>query len=143
MQDEFKKLIDFFSLESDDKAKNLEGVFDDASVFLDRFKEVFQSGTMEEKQEFMGKIMELQSKIKEETNKLCETSGLSEEQVMQFAMNPDNFPKEQWDLINRSKEKLESKAQDIQRTFQGKGDNGKGPDEKPPKTGPGMGWTKG
>jgi len=142
MQDEFEKLLKFFEMEPEEKTEKLGEVFEDATVFLERFKEVFEKGSVEEKKAFMEKVMALQGKVKDETKKLCEMSGLSEEQITQFAMNPQNFSKEQWETISQSKSQLEEQAQKIRDQF-GPGGEKKPEETKPKKPkGPGgkAGW---
>ena len=150
MEDEFKKILNFFEMSTEDKADKLDTVFEETSVFLERFKHVFETGTPEEKKAMIEKVMELQTRLKGEMTKLTETSGLSEEQIMQFAMNPENFKDGQWDAIEHSRKKIEGQARDIAKTIRrqaGKEEDEDGSDDQhPPKSGgggPKKGWMPG
>jgi hypothetical protein len=92
---------------------------------------------LEEKKAFIGKVSTLQNKIKEETSRLCKESGLSEEQIIQFSLDPHNFPKDQWEIISRSKEKLEGQAKEIQDTFQRKREGSESSSQPKKKSGGG------
>jgi len=149
MEDEFKKILNFFEMSTEDKADKLDAVFEETSVFLERFKHVFETGTPEEKKAMIEKVMELQTRLKGEMTKLTETSGLTEEQIMQFAMNPENFKEGQWDAIERSRKKIEGQAQDIAKTIRkqvGEEEGKDSGDDQPPPKGGGSakkGWIPG
>ncbi len=149
MEDEFKKILNFFDMSVEEKAGKLDSVFEETSVFLERFKHVFETGTPDEKKAMIEKVLELQKRLKGEMGKLTEASGLSEDQIMQFAANPKNFESGQWESINRSKEKIEGQAKEIAETIRkqaGGGDKDEdGGDNKPPRGGGGgkKGWIPG
>ncbi|MDX8431183.1 MAG: hypothetical protein SNF33_05195 [Candidatus Algichlamydia australiensis] len=148
MEDEFKKILKFFDMPMEEKADKLDSVFEETSVFLERFKHVFETGTPEEKKAMIEKVLELQSRLKGEMKQLTEASGLTEEQIMQFATNPKNFKEGQWDSIESSRKKIEGQAKDIaknlRKEFGGNKDEGSDDDDKPPSAGGGKkGWIPG
>lgn len=135
MEDEFTKIMKFFDLPPEDKAGNLGLIFEEASVFLERFREIMEKGSLEEKKEFLEKVAQLQRKIQGETFKLTQETGLTAEQIMQFAMNPQNFSKEQWETISTNKEKLEEQAREIRERFSGQEDkSGEKPKQSKPSS---------
>lgn len=113
MHEEFKKIMAFFSLEPDQKVGELESVFKHSIEFFDKFKYVLENGTPEEKNEIMNEVMQLQQKLQQETEKMCSETGLSEEQLKEYAQTKDNFSDEEWESIQSAKAKLEQQAEDL------------------------------
>lgn len=119
MDDEFNKIMDFFSLNPEDKAVKLEDIFEDSIEFFNRFQNVLENGTEEEKMEILAKVMKLQEKLQEETEKMCSDSGLSEEELKEFANDKENFTEEEWDTITHAKSKLDDQAEKISKFLPG------------------------
>ena len=113
MHDEFRKIMSFFSLSPDQKADELDGVFKSSIEFFDKFKYILENGTPEEKNEIMNEVMQLQEKLQQETEKMCSETGLSEEQLKEYAQSKDNFSDEEWESIQAAKTKLESQAEEL------------------------------
>lgn len=136
MHEEFKRIMAFFSMNSDDKPGRLEDVFHDSIEFFEKFKDILQHGTPEEKAEIMKEMTELQQKLQEETERMCHDTGLSEEQLRNFAQNRDNFSDEEWHSIQQAKAKLERQAEELSDILPG-GNNTKkkSSSDKKPKEG--------
>lgn len=113
MHDEFRKIMSFFSLDADQKAEELDGVFKSSIEFFDKFKYVLENGTPEEKNEIMNEVMQLQEKLQQETEKMCSETGLSEDQLKEYAQSKDNFSDEEWESIQSAKSKLEQQAEEL------------------------------
>lgn len=113
MHDEFRKIMSFFSLNPDQKAEELDGVFKSSIEFFDKFKYILENGTPEEKNEIMTEVMQLQEKLQQETERMCEETGLSEDQLKEYAQTKDNFSDEEWSSIQAAKSKLESQAEEL------------------------------
>lgn len=106
LKDEFSRLMKLFHEGADGKNLNLEEVF---ALSLDFFKDLktqMEKGTPEEKQEAMAMMAQLYTQIMAESKKITERSGLSEDQLLNFAENPANFSPEQWKAIQESKRKI-------------------------------------
>lgn len=123
MEDEFKKIMEFFSLSPEDKAVKLEDIFQDSIEFFSKFQHVLENGTEEEKSEILSKVMQLQQMLQEETKKMCSDSGLTEEQLREFANNRDNFSEEEWATIVSAKSKLDEQANAIAKKLPGGKEN--------------------
>jgi len=113
MSDEFRKIMAFFSMDPDKKASELEHVFENSIEFFEKFKETLQHGTPEQKQQMLNEVMQLQEKLQQETTKMCEETGLSENQLKEFAENKENFSEEEWNTIQGAKQKLNSQADEL------------------------------
>jgi hypothetical protein len=113
MHEEFKKIMAFFSLDPEQKAGELEDVFKNSIEFFDKFKYILENGTPEEKNEIMNEVMQLQQKLQQETEKMCSETGLSEDQLKEYAQSKDNFSDEEWESIQSAKKKLEEQAEEL------------------------------
>lgn len=111
--EEYNKIIDFFSLPPEEKSQNLEEVFKNTVEFFDRFQYILMNGTPEEKKEMIQEVLELQKKLKLETEHMCQITGLSEEELKQFSQDSTNFSDEEWEVIQNAKAQIEEKASEI------------------------------
>jgi hypothetical protein len=137
MHEEFRKIMAFFSLDPDQKIGALDNVFKQSIAFFDKFKHILENGTTEEKQEIMNEIMQLQEKLQQETEKMCSQTGLSEEQLKEYAQNQDNFSNEEWTSIQEAKKKLEEQADELSAILPSRKKKESGGKEKKAKTAPG------
>jgi len=132
IKDEFNRLISLFHEASEGKMINLDEVFSQSLAFFEHLKEKIATGDPEEKKEAIAMMSEMYNKMMEETKKICERSGMSEEQLLSFAENPSNFAPEQWQKIQESRDKIYKAGQNLAKEIQGPGP-AKPP--KPPKEG--------
>ena len=119
MKDEFDKIMEFFSLPPEDKAVKLQDIFEDSIAFFERFKHILENGTPEEKKNMINKVAELQKTLQSETQKACQLTGLSEDDLKNYANTRENFSDDQWDLIQNAKVKIEKQAIGISKFFKG------------------------
>jgi len=133
-EDEFERLLKFFSLSPEEKEANLKEVFNDAIEYFERFKHLMLHGTQEEKKAAIEKVMTLKKKIDEETKRVCEKTGMTPQQLADYSNNPDNFTRPQWDIIDGAKKKLMQEMEGVRNIAQGEQKDG--PDspnkEEPP-----------
>ena len=106
MENEFDKIMEFFNLPPEEKDNRLQEVFEDALAYFERFRSVMIHGSPEEKKEALEKVMQLKTKIEEETKRVCEKTGLTPDQLMAYSNDPKNFSSEQWKTIQETKKKL-------------------------------------
>src|SRR5260221_13496339 len=95
LEDEYRRLIQLFEEASTGKSVNLEEVFKESLAFFEHLKVEIATGTPEDKQEAMRMMTELYKQMVGQTKKICETTGLSEEQLVAYAENPQNFTPDQ------------------------------------------------
>lgn len=135
MQDEFERIMAFFDLPAEEKEGRLQEVFEDSVEYFERFKYVMLNGTKEEKKEAVKKVMMLKKKIEEETQKVCEKTGMSPEQLAAFSNNPKNFSDDQWHAIEGAKKKLEQGVGEIKEAARAKKQGRASPKEGAPAEG--------
>jgi hypothetical protein len=106
LKDEFNRLIQVFQEAADGKPVNLEEVFGQSFAFFEDLKKCIANGTEEEKTEAIRLMSEMYQQMQESSRRICEASGMSQEQLVMFAENPANFTPEQWQTIQHSKEQI-------------------------------------
>jgi hypothetical protein len=120
MEDEFERIMAFFDLPPEEKEGRLQEVFEDSVEYFERFKYVMLNGSKEEKKEAVKKVMMLKKKIEEETQRVCEKTGMTPEQLADFSNNPKNFSEDQWSAIEGAKKKLEQGVGEIKKAVKAK-----------------------
>lgn len=113
MSDEFEKIMGFFDLNMKEKASHLEDVFEESIEFFEKFKYLLANGTPEEKRQIFAQINQLQARLQKESEDMQKVTGLSEQQLKEFSLNPGNFNEEEWEIISSAKKKLENQADEI------------------------------
>jgi len=134
MADEYKRIMDFFNLSPEDREKHVQDIFEDSVAFFEHFKHVIETGTPEQKKEAIEKVTTMKNRIAAETQKVCEKTGMSEEELSKYARSPENFTSEQWETMEKSKEELDKEVADLKKkvggpssgTADGKDDAAKG-----------------
>ncbi len=119
LRDDFNQLLKLFQEGAEGKLPNLEEVFSQSLEFFKHLKEQMQKGTPEEKQEAIKMMGELYTQMMAQTKKITEKSGLTEDQLLNFAENPANFTPEQWKAIQDSKQKISEASQDLSKVIEG------------------------
>ena len=120
MEDEFERIMAFFDLPAEEKEGRLQEVFEDSVEYFERFKYVMLNGSKEEKKEAVKRVMMLKKKIEEETQRVCEKTGMTPEQLAEFSNNPKNFSDDQWNAIEGAKKKLEQGVGEIKKAVKAK-----------------------
>jgi hypothetical protein len=106
MKDEFSKIIDLFSLESEEKEKRLDEIFQLSMSFIEKYKHVQSEGTEREKADVVQKLLILKEKISLEKKASEDALSLSKEEIQELSSDESNFTGEQWDLLQKTKETL-------------------------------------
>ena len=120
MQDEFERIMEFFDLSAEEKEVRLKEVFEDSVEYFERFKYVMLNGTPEEKKKAVERVMILKKKIEEETQRVCEKTWMTPDQLAAYSNDPENFTEEQWTAIEESKKKLDSGVNDLKKKAKSK-----------------------
>ncbi len=103
LKDEFEKLQELFRQATEGKASDVGLVYKEALKFFERLKEQVVQGSPEDKLVALEMMMRLYQEMLRDTKKISERVGMSPEQLMNFAENPANFTKEQWEALQASK----------------------------------------
>ena len=133
MEDEFDRIVNFFSLDDKEKEERLQDIFADSVSYFERFRNTMMHGTPEEKKEAMEKVAKLKDRVEKETKKICEKTGLTEEELLKRAQNPENFSENQWNALSDAQKKIESGVKDIQETAEATDESGEISAKKKPK----------
>ena len=92
---------------------DLPYVLQEVVNLFDRIKVMLPTTNIEERAKVFTAIAEMHEFLQNETKRLASKSGLTEVQMVRFSENPDNFTKEQWDLISAVKNKMGEQAREI------------------------------
>lgn len=116
MEDEFDKLMEIFSEESEDKEKKLDEIFQRCTEFFDKYKYIIAQGTDEEKVAIQKKMSRLRDKLKEENEKAQTRLGITPDEIKALSHEPKNFTPKQWDFLQEAQAKLfQEKAEQAKR----------------------------
>ena len=113
MSKEFEKIKEFFELSEEERTKHFEGVFDNAADFFERFNHIIKNGTPEEKKQVLEELQEVQQFVEKETAKLSEKTGLTPEQLKDYADDKSHFSEEQWNAIQGARERIVHDSEDV------------------------------
>lgn len=113
LKDEYKRLMNLFAQGAEGQPINLEEVFKQSLAFFDHLNVQLQKGSAEEKKEALMMMSEMYTQMMQETKKICEKTGMSEEQLASYSENPSNFSPEQWNAIQEARQKMLSTGQSL------------------------------
>ncbi len=116
IKDEFDRLMSLFHDASSGKKVDLQQLFTQATGFFEHLKNELKNGTEEEKKEVLNMMSEMYKQILKETQQISKASGLTEEQLLSYADNPNNFTPAQWKSIQESKARIEKAGAELVRT---------------------------
>lgn len=85
---------------------------------FERVKMALASTSDEERKDIFVSMAELHAFLLSENKRLAGKSGISEEQLLRFAENPDNFTKEQWHFMQEVKAKMGQQSKEIKTILQ-------------------------
>lgn len=116
IRDEFNRLMNKFRQSVESKSSpNLVELFKDSLRLFERLKEMLTYSNEEEKKEILKMMAEMHDFLGSETKKLAEKTGMSEDQMLRFAENPDNFTPEQWRTLEMVRDRLGRTANEMSR----------------------------
>lgn len=118
LKEECQQLSDLFRRAAEGQSIDLQRVFTQSLQFFERLKVELQAEDPQQRQEAMTMLMEIYQHMMTDTKLICETSGMTEEQLISFAENPANFSKEQWESIQESRQKIFNAGQDLAKTLE-------------------------
>ncbi|MCH9811415.1 hypothetical protein K0U07_01470 [bacterium] len=113
MKDEFQKIIDLFSLESEEKEKKLEEIFRLSMNFIEKYKYIQHEGTDREKEDISKKLAILKEKISIETKSSETELGLSKQEIEELSADKSNFSEEQWKLLQQTKKNIQEEKETL------------------------------
>jgi hypothetical protein len=106
LEDDYKRIIDYFHQSIEGKPLNLQDLCEESLQFFEKLKQMIENGTDKEKEEAMLIMSEMYKKLISECKELTEKTGLTEEQILAFAENPNNFSPDQWEMIQDTRRNM-------------------------------------
>lgn len=106
LRDEYEKMMASFKETLDGKTVNFEELCGESLGFFKMIQEVVQTGSEKEKEEVVAMMGEMYSTLMDETKKLTAKTGLTEQQLLAFAENPENFDADQWKIIQDTRKSM-------------------------------------
>ncbi len=106
MADEFERIMAFFHLSLKEKEERIQELFDDSCAYFERFKHVIKEGSAEQKKEAIERVVILRNRIEEEAKQIFAKTGMSEQELTEFANNPKNFSASQWEAMEKARQQL-------------------------------------
>lgn len=97
---------------------NLQLLLQEALRLFENLKTVLPGTTEAERKKIIEKMAEMHTFLMGESKRLSSQTGLSEAQILRFSENPDNFTREQWDLLKGVKGVMDTQSRDIRQIMQ-------------------------
>ncbi len=80
---------------------------------FEHLKSALPKTNPKERSDIVDKMAQLHLFLLRESKRLSKQTGISEEQMIRFAENPDNFTRDQWLLLERVKSVMTAQTNDI------------------------------
>jgi len=126
LKQELPKILEFFEMEPEEKALHFHSTVENAIQFSENLQEAYRAGSEKQREEIHDMLSEMREKISEQTKILCNNLGLSEEELVAYAENPDNFSKDEWELLKEANKKMNSAKKEFAYVKRPKTKRGKG-----------------
>lgn len=114
MKDEYDKIIELFSLESEEKEKRLDEIFSLSIAFIEKYKHIQHDGSEEERKAMTEKLITLKEKIAQESRESEESLSLTKEEIKDLSQDEKNFTPEQWELLQKTKKALTTEKKELE-----------------------------
>lgn len=115
MKDEFQRIIDLFSLASEEKEKKLEEIFRLSIAFIEKYKYIQHEGTEREKEDIAKKLAILKEKISIEAKSSEKELNLTKQEIEELSSDKNNFSDEQWELLQQTKKTLQQEKESLEK----------------------------
>jgi len=113
LQDEYRKIMEQFKQTIEGDPVKLEDLCQNSLEFFQKVQDVIQTGTDKEKKEAVDMMSDMYQSLLSETKHLTENVGMTEEQLMNFAENSNNFDPSQWKLIQETRETMSKTGESL------------------------------
>lgn len=102
MNSDLEEIFSYFSLSAEEKSEKFDSIINESMKLSEKIKDKLANGTDSEKKEMEQLLMRMAEKVQSETDRICQDIGVSKEELVAFAQNPDNFSKEEWEAIQEA-----------------------------------------
>lgn len=113
----------------------MEEILKESVLFFEKLRVEFPKAGKDEREEMIHMMTSLHSKLQEVAKESAEASGMSEDELNEYAEDPSNFTPEQWQMVQSSRRKLYDSARKFSSTMEekGRGADAQGTDQPAPK----------
>lgn len=105
-KDEYRKILLFLQRVHDKEPIDLKEMLKTYLHLFLLIRDSIENGTDTQKQESFLILSEFYNLVSEETNRLKNTTGLSDQEILMVGDNPNFFTPEQWKAIEEAKLKM-------------------------------------
>ena len=130
IQREYKRLLKMIEEGLDPKGVPLEEILSEAVVFFEALRKEFPAASQDDREAMIHMMTDLHAKLQEVSKKAAEEAGMSEEQLSSFGEDPSNFTPEQWQEIQKTKQRLYDSARKFSSDMSQEGRNQVAGDEE-------------
>ncbi len=108
IKEQYQKLLEFVRMAENNQSVDLKEMLNTNLRLFFSMKEVFESGSEEEKKEALYILSQAFQLFASEAKKNQVKTGLSEQEMLQVGENPNFFTPEQWKLIQEAQKEIET-----------------------------------
>jgi hypothetical protein len=112
-KDRFDELMKIFHEGAEGKPIDIKKLFSESLALFEELKKELKEASPEERTDLMRMMSDMYREMLQETQKICENSGMSEEQLLAYSENPSNFTREQWQTLQESRMKIHKAGQGL------------------------------
>jgi hypothetical protein len=112
-KDRFDELMKLFHQGAEGKPIDVKKLFNESLVLFEELKDELKGASPEEKKEVISMLTDMYKQMMQETQKICQDSGMTEDQLLSFSENPSNFSPEQWQMLQESRMKIHRAGQGL------------------------------
>jgi alanyl-tRNA synthetase len=84
-----------------------------AVIFCEKIKETLKEADAETRAELSKEMADLKTFLSSETKRLSKKMGLTEDELVRYNENPENFSKEEWNALQIIKKNFAQKAKEL------------------------------
>src|SRR5689334_8086492 len=106
LQDDFNKLMGYFQQINEGKIVNLDEVLKTYFLFMEDIQKEIKTSSDEERKDLFKHLTSMYTQILQEAKKVNEKTGMTEDQLANFAANPSNFSEETWRMLQDARKKM-------------------------------------
>ncbi len=106
LKDEFDKLMEHFNKGAEGKKVDMNEILAQSVAFFEQLQKELKEASPEDRDIIFQMMNQMHEKIHAESTRICEQTGMSEEQLLAFSENPKNFTPDQWIQIQSTKKKM-------------------------------------
>lgn len=120
MRKELESLMDKLNKSIENGENQLSNVvFREVMMIFEGLKERLPLMSPEGRQDVLLLMHKFHAFLQEQVKKISVQAGLSEEQLLRFAENPDNFSPEQWSMLCQVKQEMQQQSNDLKEVMKG------------------------